>query len=329
MEKNDTSWMKIIMKYNHPDNKRSWFQLISNCLMYFGGLALMVWSLQWSYWFTLLLALPVAGILVRIFIIFHDCGHGSFFKSKNLETFIGYFTGILTFTPFKPWSDNHLIHHKTAGNLDKRGTGDVWTLTVKEYLESSVWKRLGYRLYRHPLVMFGLGSLFVFIIFQRLTYREMDTTQRMGVYITNGGILVNALLLSLMVGFKAFLLIQLPVIYFAGIMGIWLFYVQHQFDPSYWSHTDTWDYHRVAMEGSSFYKLPGIFRWFSGSIGYHHIHHLSPKIPNYNLKKCHDENDFFSGIKPLTFWQSVISMKYRLWDEDNMKMVTIKEIRSA
>lgn len=328
-EQVEDAWMSVISRYNHPDQRKSWFQFISAVIFYLLGVTLMILSLNWGYWISLLIAVPVAGLLIRIFIIFHDCGHGSYFKSPLLRKIAGFITGILTFTPYMTWSVNHQIHHKTAGNLDKRGVGDVWTMTVKEYLGSSAWNKLKYRVYRHPFAMFGVGALLGFVILSRFTHKDMVPSQRMGVYITNAGLLAIATGMSLLIGFKSFLMIQLPVIYLAGIMGIWLFYVQHQFDPSYWAHSDSWDYKKVALEGSSFYRLPGFFRWLTGNIGYHHVHHLSPLIPNYNLKRCHDENKnkIFSDIHPLTFRHSLHSLGFRLWDEDRGRMVSFRECR--
>jgi acyl-lipid omega-6 desaturase (Delta-12 desaturase) len=284
-------------------------------------------SLSISYWITLGLSIPAAGILVRLFIIYHDCVHGSYFKSRKLRDFIGGIIGVLTFTPYYHWKKNHLIHHETAGNLDKRGIGDVWTMTVSEYKESSQWEKIKYRVYRNPFTMFGIGSLFVFVVGNRFTRKDMDKMGRLSVYITNAGLLLFAVSMSLLIGVKAFFLIQVPVIYIAGILGFWLFYVQHQFDPSYWTRNETWDYKRVAMEGSSYYKLPRILQYFTGNIGFHHIHHLSPLIPNYNLSRCHRENEMFNGIKPLTFWSSFRALTFRLWYEEMHEMVSFRKLR--
>ena len=239
----------------------------------------------------------------------------------------GLIIGVLTFTPYYSWHRNHQIHHETAGNLDKRGVGDVWTLTVDEYLNSSRWQRVIYRFYRHPVTMFGIGTLYVFLIGNRFTKKYMNRKSKMGVYITNIGLLVYGTLMSLMIGFTAFAVIQLLVIYIAAILGFWLFYVQHQFDSTYWSHDKTWDYKAVALQGSSYYKLPGILHWFTGNIGYHHIHHLSPLIPNYNLRRCHKENELFREVKPLTFWNSLKTMTFRLWNEQTQTLVSFRKMR--
>lgn len=326
-ETSKTSWIKIVSRYNHPNPVKSWLQFSINLFLYSILWFLMYESLSLSYWITLGLSFPAAGMLVRLFIIYHDCGHGSFFKSKKLRDFLGVIIGILTFTPYFSWSHSHQIHHETAGNLDKRGIGDVWTLTVEEYNNCSAWKKTVYRLYRNPITMFGIGTLYVFLIGNRFTKKGMDKRGRMGVYITNAGLLLFATGMSFLMGLKAFLIIQFPVIYIAGIMGFWLFYVQHQFDPSYWTRTETWDYQRVALEGSSYYKLPRILQYFTGNIGFHHIHHLSPLIPNYNLARCHRENAVFNQIQPLKFWMAFKTLSFRLWNESTSEMISFRKMK--
>jgi len=321
------SWIKIVTKYNHPNPVKSWWQFSSNLFLYSLAWFLMYESLSISYWITLGLSIPAAGMLVRLFIIYHDCGHGSFLKSGKIMDAMGILIGILTFTPYYHWSNNHQVHHETAGNLDKRGIGDVWTMTVAEYKESSRWGKIVYRFYRHPVTMFFIGAPFVFIIGNRFTRKGMNSKGRLSVYITNAGLFVFIVAMSLLIGLKAFILIQFPIISVAGIFGFWLFYVQHQFDPSYWSHNETWEYKRVALEGSSYYKLPRVLQFFSGNIGFHHIHHLSPMIPNYNLSRCHRENALFSGIKPLTFWQSFKTLTYRLYDERTNALISFRKLR--
>jgi omega-6 fatty acid desaturase (delta-12 desaturase) len=284
-------------------------------------------SLSISYWITLGLSIPAAGFLVRLFIIYHDCGHGSYFKSRKLRDLMGLFIGVLTFTPYYSWSHNHTIHHETAGNLDKRGIGDVWTMTVTEYQKSSRWEKIVYRFYRNPVTMFGIGPLYVFLIGNRFTKKGMDRKGRLSVYITNAGLFLFAVSMSLLFGVKAFILIQFPIIYLAGIFGFWLFYVQHQFDPSYWTRTGSWDYKKVALEGSSYYKLPRILQYFTGNIGFHHVHHLSPLIPNYYLSRCHRENSLFNEIKPLKFWPSFRTVTFRLWNENTQEMISFRKLK--
>jgi len=323
------SWVQIVRKYNHPNPLTSWVQFSSNLFLYSLAWLLMVLSLSISYWITLALAIPAAGMLVRLFIIFHDLGHGSYFRSRKLSACLGIFLGILTFTPYYSWTRNHYIHHETVGNLDKRGIGDVWTMTADEYRKSSLWGKIVYRFYRNPLTMFGIGPLYVFLIGNRFTKKGMDRKGRIGVYLANAGLLLFSVLMSLLIGIKAFVLIQLPVIYISGILGFWLFYVQHQFNPTLWFRNNNWDYKKVALEGSSFYKLPRVLQYFTGNIGFHHIHHLSPLIPNYNLPKCHRENAIFSGIRPLRFWAALKTMTYRLWDEQTREMISFRKLKFA
>ncbi|MEI7663049.1 MAG: fatty acid desaturase [Bacteroidota bacterium] len=326
-EQPGNSWVQIVKKYNHPDPTKSWLQFSGNMVSYALVWFLMIESLSVSYWITLGLAIPAAGILVRLFIIYHDCGHGSYFSSARLRDSIGILIGILTFTPYFHWTKNHEIHHDTAGNLDKRGVGDVWTMTVEEYRNSSRWGKTIYRFYRNPITMFFVGAPFVFIIGNRFTKKGMDRNGRLSVYITNAGLLALFGGMSMIIGMKAFFMIQLPIISIAGIFGFWLFYVQHQFDPSYWARNDQWEYKKVALEGSSYYKLPWVLQFFSGNIGFHHIHHLSPMIPNYNLPRCHRENAIFYGIKPLRFWQSFGTLTLRLYDEKTRELVSFRRMR--
>jgi omega-6 fatty acid desaturase (delta-12 desaturase) len=280
-----------------------------------------------SYWLVLALTIPAAGFLIRLFIIFHDCGHGSFYPSKKANDVLGYLIGVLAFTPYHRWHHAHYIHHKTAGNLDKRGAGDVWTLTVTEYKQLSKGRRRMYRIYRHPLVMFGLGAGLMFIFANRFTRKNFDSKEKMSVYLTNLGLLVFGIGISLLIGIKAFLLIQLPVMYFAATAGVYLFYIQHQFPGVRWTHEEDWDYKLIALEGSSFLKLPKILQFFSGNIGFHHIHHLSSKIPNYKLEKCHKENVMFKDIKPLTFLGSLRCLKLRLWNEEKQQLISFRQFR--
>ena len=322
------SWQTIITRYNQPRISSSVWQLINSIIPYLLLWVLMIYTLNISFWLTLPITILAAGFLTRIFIIFHDCGHGSFFRSRKLNFIIGSVCGILVFTPYHRWTDSHLTHHKTVGNLDKRGIGDVWTYTVKEYKALSPMKRLGYRLYRHPLVLLGIGGFFIFVISNRFTTRRMTWKQRWDIYFTN---IIWALIFTgmhLLIGWKAFLLIQLPVIYFASIWGAYLFYLQHQFDEVIWCRQEDWDYKTMAMEGSSFFKLPAILQWFTGNIGFHHVHHLGPTIPNYNLAKCHKENEIFRDIKPITLVESFKSLKIRFWDEDRQRVVGLSDLRN-
>jgi len=296
-------------------------QILTSFVPYVALWGLMVWSLGVSYWLTLALAIPAAGFLIRTFIICHDCGHGSFFASKRANNITGFLTGLLSFTPYFYWSYRHAIHHATSGNLDKRGIGDVWTLTLQEYRDGSFWLRLKFRLVRQPLVMLLFGPIYMFLIFNRVAHLPGSWRWHRSVLWTNLAILALGGGISLLIGFKAYVLIQFPVILFAGIAGVWLFYVQHQFEDVYWESQDKWDYLTAALEGCSYYKLPRILQWFSGNIGLHHIHHLSPRIPNYRLEACHLENPMFHTVRVLSLLESLRCLRLRVWDQERRIMV--------
>ena len=323
---NQLPWQKLVAPYQTPDLWRSWGQVANSILPYLLLWALMVWSLKISYWLTLLLAIPAAGFMIRIFILFHDCGHGSLFKSKRTNAIVGMLTGILTFSPYDRWRHDHAIHHATAGNLDRRGTGDVLTLTVEEYQALKTWKKLFHRLINHPLVLFTIGSTSVFLIGHRFSSRTAGKRERYSVYWTNLALSGILLLMSALIGFKAYLLIQLPILFLGTSVGVWLFFVQHHFEGVYWARQEHWNFVAAALQGSSFYKLPRILQWFTGNIGFHHIHHLSPRIPNYNLERCHNENPTFQQVKPLTLLSSLRCSKLHLWDENQQKLVGFSDL---
>jgi len=278
-------------------------------------------ALAVSYWVMLPIAGLAAGFLARIFIIFHDCGHASFFESKRANNVTGVIAGLLNLTPYRHWRWQHALHHGTAGDLDRRGSGDIWTLTVREYLESTRWRRFAYRLARNPIVLFVIAPLYVFVVHHRFAMSTAPKRERQSVHRTNLALLGITMLMSAVIGLKAFLLIQLTVSAFAGALGLWLFYVQHQFEGAYWARSESWDYTAAALQGSSFYKLPRILQWFTGNIGFHHIHHLNPRIPNYHLQLCHEGDPFFKTIKPVTLLGSLKSLTFRLWDEQHNEFV--------
>jgi len=322
------AWKQAIAEHRKPVLRSSVWQLVNSVIPYLALWGLMIWTLHISYWITLALAVLAAGFLVRIFIIFHDCGHGSFFRTRRANRLTEFVTGVLTFTPYRQWRHKHALHHATSGDLDRRGTGEIWTMTVREYLESSRWKRLSYRLARNPLVLFGLAPFYVFLVQQRFPSRAVGKRERRGVYWTNGALLAIVVLMSLTIGIKAYVLIQLPIITLAAAAGVWLFYVQHQFEDVQWERRADWDYVQAALRGSSFYKLPKVLQWFTGNIGFHHIHHLSPAIPNYNLERCHKETPVFQQVKPVTLWCSLKSLSFRLWDEQRRKLVGYRRLRT-
>jgi omega-6 fatty acid desaturase (delta-12 desaturase) len=259
--------------------------------------------------------------MIRIFIIFHDCCHGSFLKTARANRIVGYITGILTFTPYERWKHDHSIHHASAGDLDRRGVGDVMTLTVDEYISLPPLKRLGYRLFRHPLVMFTVGPFFIFVISHRFWGPKTGRREKMSVIITNIALLVLIICLMAIMGWQEYLLVHLPIILIGTTAGVWLFYVQHNYIRTYWERHANWNFVQAGLNGSSFYKLPRLLQWFTGNIGYHHIHHLNPRIPNYFLEPCYRSSDIFQQVKPLTIRESLVSLKLRLWDEKSKKMV--------
>jgi omega-6 fatty acid desaturase (delta-12 desaturase) len=275
----------------------------------------------YPYALTLALAVAAAAFLVRLFILFHDCVHGSLFSGKGMNTFFGYGLGVLVFTPFEDWRFSHLRHHASYANLDARGFGDIWTLTRKEYDASPKALQFCYRLYRNPAVLIGFGALFSFVLRYRLPNRKTKRKERMSVLLTNlllSGVMIAAVW---MIGWRTYLLIQLPVLWMAGAAGVWLFYVQHQFEGVYWARKGEWVGLRAAMEGSSFYQLPAVLRWFSGSIGYHHVHHLGPRIPNYRLKACYEAVPALQTKTPLSIRKSLASARLKVWDEERGELV--------
>lgn len=303
------------------------WQIINTVGPFFLLWYLAYWSLSISYWLTLAAAVVAGGFLVRIFIIFHDCCHKSFFKNRMANEIVGTITGILTCCPYYQWRHSHTVHHATSGNLSKRGTGDIWTLTVEEYLSSSWLKRLVYRLYRNPLFMFGIGPIYIFLIDYRFNRKRAGMRERINTYITNLSIVGISVLLCWSIGWQEFLLVQGPIFLVSGIAGIWLFYVQHQFEEAYYETEENWDYVKAALQGSSFYKLPRILHWITGNIGFHHIHHLSPRVPNYYLERAHNSNDRLQDVQTITLRTSLQSLRFRIWDEDNKKFVGFRDIK--
>lgn len=330
-------WKEVVAKYQEPSLPRAIWQITNTFGPYALLWYLMYLSLSVSYWLTVPLAILAGGFMIRSFIIFHDCGHGSYFKSKRANSIVGFISGMLTLTPFFHWRWEHSLHHATSGDLDRRGTGDVWTMTVQEYLESSRWKRFAYRLARNPIVLFVIAPIFLFVVRQRFASPKANRRERYSVWWMNFALFVFAASMSWAFGqtpsgtdwafgIKAYLLIQLLVMGVAGSAGVWLFYVQHQFEGVYWERTDEWDFTDAALKGSSFYKLPKILQWFSGNIGYHHIHHLSSRIPNYNLERCHDSHPIFHSVKPVTLISSLKSFTFRLWDEQKRRLVGYRHL---
>lgn len=322
---NNKQLLRLIAAYRRPDIKKSVWQIINTVGPFLLLWAAMLWLTYISWWLVLPLAVLTAGFMVRAFIIFHDCGHGSFFKSEYTSDMVGFVMGMIVLTPYYRWHNAHKIHHVTAGNLEKRGVGDVWTMTTEEYWNSTPSQRLFYKIYRNPIVMFLIGGPLIFLIFNRFTRRDFTWKERYSVYATNAGIAAFGLIITAITGVWTYLIIQIITMYIAAVVGVYLFYVQHQFDDVHWYDDENWDYNQVAIAGSSYFKLPKVLQWFSGNIGFHHIHHLSSGIPNYNLERCYRDNKIFQEVQAITLWQSFKTMRLKLWDEYSQKLVTFKE----
>lgn len=316
-------WQEAVAGYQEVSLRHSLWQLLTSIVPFFLLWYLAYRSLSVSYWLTLPFVVLAALFSIRIFIIFHDCGHGAFFKSRKANDLVGIFTGVLTFTPYYTWRHSHALHHASSGDLDRRSPGTIWTLTYNEYQQMSFWKRLCYRIYHNPFVLFLIAPAFEFIVLQRLplTKRASKKREKRSIWWTNLLLLGIAVAMHATIGLAAYVAIQLSITILASSMGVWLFYVQHQYENAYWERHEEWDFATAALYGSSFYKLPRVLQWFTGNIGFHHIHHLNPRIPNYRLQACHDENPIFHDVTPLTLRTSLQSLRLRLWDEEERKMI--------
>jgi acyl-lipid omega-6 desaturase (Delta-12 desaturase) len=325
---NTKNLRKQIAPFEKSTTKKSVWQIINTIVPFIILWYLAYKSLSVSYLLALVPIVLAAGFLVRTFIIFHDCTHHSFLKSRRANRIIGTITGVLTLFPFDQWGHEHSVHHATSGNLDKRGTGDIWTLTVNEYLAAPLRLRLAYRFYRNPFVMFGLGPIYVFLLKNRFNRKGARKKERMNTYVTN--ILIVALigLLSWIVGWQSFLIVQGSIFLLSGSAGIWLFYVQHTFEDSYFEENKEWEYVLAAVEGSSFYKLPKLMQFLTGNIGYHHVHHLSPRVPNYKLEEAHNNTLPLKNVPTITLATSLQSLRFRLWDEEKKNFVSFKDVKS-
>jgi omega-6 fatty acid desaturase (delta-12 desaturase) len=319
-------YKRALAPYERASTGRAVLDLATSVLPYLALWVAMVWAYDVSYLLVLALAVPAAGFLLRTYIMFHDCTHGAFLPGKRANTVVGTILGLFVFTPFAAWKHNHQVHHATAGDLDRRGVGDVTTLTVAEYQARDLRGRLAYRAFRNPLIMFGLGPLLAMVIGPRLVSRDARPRIKRSVMGTNLALLVLVALAILVVGWPAYLLIQLPVALMAGGAGIWLFFVQHQFEDAYWENHATWSYEEAALRGSSYLKLPKVLQFFSGNIGLHHVHHLSARIPNYHLQRAHDEVGLFQDVPVLTMWQGIKAVRLKLWCEDERRLVTWREV---
>jgi omega-6 fatty acid desaturase (delta-12 desaturase) len=321
-------WREAVAGYERPSLRRSLLDLATSVVPYLALTVAMYLSLQVSVWITLALAVPAAGFLLRTFIVFHDCAHGSFLPNRRANLWVGRFAGLLVFQPFANWRHNHAVHHGSSGDLDRRGTGDVPTLTVDEYL-ARPWKaRLGYRLFRSPVVMFGIGPIWSLMIGPRLWSSGMRPRQRHSVIITNIVLAVVIGAIIWVAGLEAWLLVQMPTAIIAGTLGVFMFYVQHQFEDAYWETSEQWSYADAALQGSSYLKLPKILQFFTGNIGLHHVHHLSAKIPNYNLQRAHDESPIFEDVPVLTVADGLRAVRLKVIDPEAGRLLTWREVKA-
>ena len=321
------AWRKRLAPYATPDRVRAVSQLLSTALPLLASAAALFYGLEHRLWPALLFAVPAALFVVRLFMIQHDCGHGSYFKSSRINNAVGRVISIVTLMPYSLWRRDHAVHHATSGNLDRRGTGDLTTLTVREYLSRPRWRRLAYRLYRHPLVLFGIGPVYMLFVRYRLPTGSPLSGRHdwLSILGTDAVAAAAAAGLSALVGPVSFLVGWATVLLLATSIGVWFFYVQHQFEDTYWRCSTQWDFHAAAFEGSSFYDLPRPLHWLSGSIGFHHIHHLASKIPSYRLRACFEHNRDLLAAKRLTLWDSIKTVRLALWDEERRKLVSFRQ----
>jgi omega-6 fatty acid desaturase (delta-12 desaturase) len=320
-------WKALVARHQAPSRWRASWQLVNTIGGYGLSWVLLHYSLAVSWWLTLPLTVLAAGFLVRTFILFHDCGHGSFFASPRANAFWGLITGLLTWTPYYHWRGDHATHHGCTGNLDRRGVGDLWTMTVAEYIGTTRWRRFAYRLSRNPLVLFVVAPLVMMVVLQRVPRRDAAPRERRSVWTMNLAIAGLVTAMSLWFGFVDYMIVQMAILLIAGAVGIWLFYVQHQFEHAYWEREGDWDYQLAALRGSSYFRLPRVLQWFTGNIGFHHIHHLSPRIPNYRLEACHRSDPLFHAVRAIGIWQAVRTLSLRLWDESSKRLVGWRHVR--
>jgi omega-6 fatty acid desaturase (delta-12 desaturase) len=325
----EIAWLKILSKYRKPHAGRSTFELAVTIIP-FTALWILSWlAVHYGIWIGMILVIPAAAFLLRLFMIQHDCGHGSFFARRRVDDWTGRVIGVLTMTPYDYWRRAHATHHASAGNLDERGVGDIATLTVKEYNALSASGRLKYRLYRHPIVMFGIGPIWVFLFKQRLPFGMMRSGALpwVSTMATNGAIAVLAALLIWWIGVIPFLLVHLPIVVLAAAAGVWLFYVQHQFEETHWSEGREWQFQQAALHGASHYDLPLVLRWVTGNIGIHHVHHLSSKVPYYRLPEVLRDYPELGEIGRITIMQSLRCVNLVLWDEESRRLVSFRQAR--
>ena len=323
------AYRDIVAPYARPHLGRSLLDIATSVFPYLALSVAMYLALDVSYLLTLAIGIPASGFLLRTYILFHDCSHGSFLPGKRANIWLGTVLGLLVYSPFQSWRHSHAVHHATAGDLDRRGVGDVPTMTVAEYRALPWTGRLGYRLFRNPLVMFGIGPIYAMVVAPRMWSRSDRPRNKRSVIGTNIALAAMITGLCLLMGWQQYLLVQGPTAFLAAAAGVWLFYVQHQFEDTYWQSSDDWSYADAALQGSSYLKLPKVLQFFTGNIGVHHVHHLSARIPNYNLQRAHDENPVFHDVPTLSLWDGLRAVRLKLWDEDRGRLVTWAEARTA
>jgi len=323
------SWKEALEPHAHARTDRALLQIATSLVPYLLLSALTYVTLGDSVVLTVLLMFPVAGFLIRTFVIFHDCGHGSLFPSRRANHYAGVVLGLFVLHPFRQWQHEHSVHHATSGDLDRRGVGDVITLTVSEYNSKPWLTRLGYRLFRNPIVMFGLGPIFAMMIKPRIVEKSARPRQRRSILLTDAALAIVFAGLGFTLGWGDFLLVWGPPAMLAGSAGVWLFYVQHQFEDAYWERGEEWIYHEAALRGSSYLKLPKVLQFFTASIGLHHVHHLSPRVPNYNLQRAHDSHPIFVEVPTITMWEGIRASRFKLYDENSRKLVSFGHARRA
>ncbi len=321
-------WRELLAPYAEPDVGLAVRDLATSVLPFLALVAAMYALLQVSYLLVLVLAVPLAGFMLRTFIVFHDCAHGSFLRNRRVNQWVGIVCSILVFAPFHSWRYEHAVHHATAGDLDQRGMGDVDTITVAEYRGRSRLGRLEYRIMRNPFVLLTLGPLWALMVEPRFIPRWARPRFARQIIATDIALVVLVGALVVLFGWEAVLLVQLPAAMLAGAAGVWLFYVQHQFEDVYWQRHDSWNFQHSALRGSSYLKLPQILQFFTGNIGLHHIHHLHPRIPNYNLQRAQDENPVLDEVPTLTLWGGIRALRLKLYDEQRGRLVTFAGARS-
>ena len=316
-------WTSAVKPFMSSDLRASLWQLVNSICPFFILWYVAYRALEISIWASLPFSMLAGLFAVRIFIIFHDVGHGSFFKQRWANDLVGTLTGLIVFTPYYSWRQAHAIHHATSGDLDHRGVGDIWTLTRAEYDKLPTWKRIAYRLYRNPVVIFGFGPVIDFVVLQRLPIFNSAASSREKWSLHGTNLALAGIFFGMWgtIGLAPYIAVQLPVIMVASGVGVWMFYVQHQYENTYWEYHDKWDFAQASLYGSSFYMLPKPLQWFTGNIGFHHIHHLAPKIPNYKLEECHKSHELFQSVEPMTLKTSLKSLFVRLWDEDRARMI--------